>query len=93
MSAVVSRSWPGSASASPIPGRELSELATREQRVYERVNGVIGARRARTAELQWLLRRAACRGVSEPELDHHWQPDALIVSAPGGGVGVSAARP
>ncbi len=75
----------GIGSASPIPAGELAELATREQRVYERVNGVIGARRARTAELQWLLRRTACRGVAEPELDHHWQPDALIVSAPGGG--------
>ena len=32
----------------------------------------------------------APRGVSwplEPELDRHWQPDALIVQAPGGGVG------
>ncbi len=75
----------GIGSASPIPAGELAELATREQRVYERVNGVIGARRARTAELQWLLRRVACRGVAEPELDYHWQPDALIVSAPGGG--------
>ncbi len=75
----------GIGSASPIPAGELAELATREQRVYERVNGVIGARRARTAELQWLLRRTASRGVAEPELDHHWQPDALIVSAPGGG--------
>lgn len=76
----------GIGSASPIPAGELAELATREQRIYERVNGVIGARRARTAELQWLLRRAACRGVAEPEFDYHWQPDALIVSAPGGGV-------
>ena len=75
----------GIGSGSPIPAGELAELATREQRIYERVNGVIGARRARTAELQWLLRRVACRGVAEPELDHHWQPDALIVSAPGGG--------
>ena len=49
----------GIGSASPIPAAELTELATREQRIYERVNGVIGARRARTAELQWLLRRAA----------------------------------
>ncbi len=54
------------------PAGELSELATREQRVFERVNGVIGARRASTVELQWLLRRAACRGIGEPELDRHW---------------------
>jgi hypothetical protein len=74
----------GIGTASPIPVSELAELATREQRVYERVNGVIGARRARTVELQWLLRRATCRGVSEPELDRYWQPDALIVSGPDG---------
>ncbi len=72
--------------ASPISAGELSELATREQRVYERLNGVLAVRRARTVELQWLLRRAACRGVSEPDLDKHWQPDALIVDGAGGGV-------
>jgi hypothetical protein len=77
----------GIGTESPISGGELSELLTREQRIFERVSGVIPARRARTAELQWLLRRAACRGLSEPELDRHWQPDALIIQSPGGGVG------
>jgi hypothetical protein len=72
--------------ASPISGGQLSELQAREQRTYERLNGIIQTRRARTIELQWLLRRAACRGVSEPELDEHWAPDALIVTAPEGGV-------
>jgi hypothetical protein len=76
----------GIGSASPISGGELSELATREQRVFERVSGVIRARRARTVELQWLLRRSVCRGIGEPEVDVNWAPDALIVSAPGGGV-------
>jgi hypothetical protein len=76
----------GIGASSPISAGELSELATREQRVYERLNGVIATRRARTIELQWLLRRAACRGVAEPELDTHWEPDALVVSASGGGV-------
>jgi hypothetical protein len=69
----------GIGAQSPISGGELSELATREQRIFERLNGVIHARRARTQELQWLLRRAVCRGLGEPELDRHWQPDALIV--------------
>jgi hypothetical protein len=72
--------------ASPITRGELSELATREQRVFERLNGVIHARRAQTEELQWLLRRAACRGICEPELDQNWAPDALIIATPGGGV-------
>jgi hypothetical protein len=76
----------GIGAASPISGGDLSELATREQRVYERLNSVLAVRRARTVELQWLLRRAACRGVAEPDLDQYWQPDALIVEAAGGGV-------
>ncbi len=76
----------GITAASPISAGELSELATREQRVYERLNGVVATRRARTIELQWLLRRAACRGVAEPELDTHWEPDALVIGASGGGV-------
>ncbi len=77
----------GIASDSPILTSELTELATREQRIFERLNGVIAARRAATVELQWLLRRAASRGVAEPELDRHWQPDALIVETPDRGVG------
>ena len=41
-------------------------------------------RRATTRELQWLLRRAACRGVAEPALDEHWRPSALVVETPDG---------
>ena len=76
----------GIGSASPISGGELSELQTREQRIYERLSGVVPARRARTLELQWLLRRASSRGVAEPELDQHWQPDALAVTGVDGRV-------
>ncbi len=76
----------GITNASPVTARELSELAAAEQRVHERIGGVLAARRASTVELQWLLRRSATRGVAEPELDRHWQPDALVISAPGGGV-------
>jgi hypothetical protein len=70
----------------PITGSELSELATREQRIFERVSGVIHARRTRTVELQWLLARSVCRGLAEPSLDRNWAPDALVVSAPDGGI-------
>jgi hypothetical protein len=73
----------GIGAASPISAGELSDLALAEERVHQRIRGVLAARRARTVELQWLLRRAACRGVSEPDLDLHWKPDALIVTAPG----------
>jgi hypothetical protein len=77
----------GIASDSPISAGELSEIASREQRIFERLNRVLSARRAATVELQWLLRRAASRGVAEPVLDRHWQPDALIVETAAGGVG------
>ncbi len=79
----------GIGAETPISADELSELATREQRTLERLNGVIQARRAATTELQWLLRRAACRGLGEPELDRHWQPDALIVQTPRTALGFS----
>ncbi|HET9164212.1 MAG TPA: ATP-binding protein [Solirubrobacterales bacterium] len=69
---------------SPISGAELEALAAVEQRTFERLAGAIALRRASTRELQWLLRRAACRGVAEPALDRHWEPDALVVVAPDG---------
>ena len=74
----------GIADASPIPAGQLQELSTAEQRVFQRVRGVVSARRASTGELQWLLRRAACRGIAEPEIDGYWAPDALIITGPGG---------
>lgn len=69
---------------SPISGAELEALAAVEQRTFERLSGAISLQRASTSELQWLLRRAACRGVAEPALDRHWEPDALVVVAPDG---------
>ena len=48
-------------------------------------------RRATTRELQWLLRRAACRGVAEPALDDHWEPSALIVETAQRAAGLRAA--
>jgi hypothetical protein len=74
----------GIGTASPIGASELSELVAREERVHDRLRGLANMRRARTVELQWLLRRAACRGIAEPTLDAYWQPDALVIQAPEG---------
>lgn len=74
----------GVGAAQPISGAELEALATAEQRTFDRLGGALALERASTEELQWLLRRAACRGVAEPTSDRHWQPDALVVVAPGG---------
>jgi hypothetical protein len=68
---------------SPISGAELRSLAEAERRAFGRAASVVELRRAGTEELQWLLRRAACRGLGEPELDRHWQPDALILGGEG----------
>jgi hypothetical protein len=68
----------------PISGSELGALAAIEQRTFDRLSGAIALQRASTRELQWLLRRAVCRGVAEPALDNHWEPDALVIVAPDG---------
>ena len=68
----------------PISGAELEALAGAEQRAFERLGGAIPLQRASTAELQWLLRRSECRGLGEPALERHWQPDALVVVSPDG---------
>lgn len=69
----------GVGGARPLSGAELGELEAAERRCFERLGGQLGLRRARTSELQWLLRRAACRGVAEPRLEAAWEPAALRV--------------
>ena len=76
----------GIAAPRPIAGSDLEALAAAEQRTFERLGAVLGLRRASTRELEWLLRRAVCRGVAEPALDPNWQPDALVLSAADGAV-------
>ncbi len=76
----------GVAGAQPVLASELEGLAVAEQRVFDRLRGVVGCERAATRELEWLLRRAACRGIAEPRLDPFWQPDALVVEAADGRV-------
>src|SRR4051794_32931818 len=63
----------------PIGASEIDALVVAEERAFRRAEGSLPVRRATTRELQWLLRRAACRGVAEPLLDDHWEPSALIV--------------
>ncbi|HEY5332175.1 MAG TPA: ATP-binding protein [Solirubrobacterales bacterium] len=73
----------GVAAPSPIAASELRALAEAERRTFERAASVLDLRRATTAELQWLLRRAACRGLGEPPLEESWAPDALILGGEG----------
>ena len=50
----------------PIPAAEIETLLDAEERAFRRAEACLPVRRATTRELQWLLRRAACRGVAEP---------------------------
>lgn len=77
----------GAGAPRPVPRGELEELAAAERRCFERLAGLLGLRRASTSELQWLLRRAACRGVAEPLLEEGWEPDALVIESGEGAPG------
>lgn len=72
----------GVAAAQPIGGAAMEALAGSEQRVFEQLRAVLSCERATTRELEWLLRRAEVRGLDEPQLDPHWQPDALVITTP-----------
>jgi hypothetical protein len=74
----------GVASVPPIAAGELEVLIAEEERAYRRAAACVPMRRATTREVQWLLRRAACRGLGEPALDPHWQPAALVVETADG---------
>jgi AAA-like domain len=76
----------GVAAPEPITASEFTMLVAAEQRSFRRLAATLLARRATTRELQWLLRRAPLRGVAEPELDAHWQPNALAVQTNDGEV-------
>jgi hypothetical protein len=74
----------GVAAPVPIAASEVEALIVAEERAFRRAEACLPLRRASTRELQWLLRRAACRGVAEPWLDDHWEPSALIVQTADG---------
>jgi AAA-like domain len=62
-----------------ITAKRLTELAGAERRMHDRLAAAVDLRRARTRELEWLLRRAPLRGVVEPDLEPFWAPDALVI--------------
>lgn len=68
----------------PISGAELESLRLAEQKAFDRLGALGALRRAGTAELQWLLARAGCRGIAEPRLEACWAPDALVLEDEGG---------
>ena len=57
---------------------ELERLRMRADEVHARLVANVDARPARTIEVQWLVRRAFCRGLGEPALDGLHEPQALV---------------
>jgi hypothetical protein len=62
---------------------ELERVRVRADRVHAQLLGFIAVRPARTVELQWLVRRAFCRGLGEPEVDGLHEPRALAFECNG----------
>jgi hypothetical protein len=62
---------------------ELERIRARADRVHARIASFISARPARSVEVQWLVRRAFCRGLGEPVVDGLHEPRALVFEAGG----------
>ena len=77
---VLRRSF-GLADARGLTQRRLDEVLDLERRAHDRLGDFLDADRASTSELQWLIRRAAQRGLSEPWVDEFWRPQALVLDA------------
>jgi AAA-like domain len=60
-----------------LKASELERVRIGADRVHARLNDLLPVRRARGLELQWLVRRAFCRGLGEPEVDGLHEPRAL----------------
>jgi hypothetical protein len=57
---------------------ELERARLRADQVHARLADYLPVRPARGPELQWLIRRAFCRGIGEPEVDGLHDPSALL---------------
>jgi AAA-like domain len=60
-----------------LPVAELERASLRADQIHARLNDYLDARPARAVELQWLVRRAFCRGLGEPLVDGLHEPRAL----------------
>lgn len=59
--------------------REIDAVREDEKSVLGTLTDYLDARRATTLELQWMMRRAAVRGVREPDVDPFWEPPAITL--------------
>jgi hypothetical protein len=57
---------------------DLERARVRADQAHARIVDYLPARPARGVELQWLIRRAFCRGLGEPTVDGLHEPRALV---------------
>ncbi len=60
-----------------LKASELERVRVNADRVHARLEEFLPVRPARGVELQWLVRRAFCRGIGEPQVDELHEPRAL----------------
>lgn len=60
-----------------LSAAELERARVRADGAHARLADFLPVREARGVELQWLVRRAFCRGLGEPEIDGLHEPRAL----------------
>jgi hypothetical protein len=61
-----------------LKASELERVRVRADRAHARLADYLSVRPARGVELQWLVRRAFCRGLGEPSVDGLHEPRALV---------------
>jgi hypothetical protein len=57
---------------------DMERARLRADRIHARLSSFLEVRPARGIELQWLVRRAFCRGLGEPEVDGLHEPRAMV---------------
>lgn len=57
---------------------ELEQARVRADQAHARLDDYLPVRQSRGVELQWLVRRAFCRGLGEPRIDGLHEPRALV---------------
>jgi hypothetical protein len=84
--------WEGLRRAFSVRDRRLLKLAelerarVRADQAHARLADYLPVRQARGVELQWLVRRAFCRGLGEPVVDGLHEPRALTFERNGAAV-------
>ena len=61
-----------------LSASELERVRVRADHAHARLEDFLPVREARGVELQWLVRRAYCRGLGEPVIDGLHEPRALV---------------